>query len=225
VLQTLPCTIDLSREAFPHMQVRVGTLCDVPCRILRVSFTGELSYEISVPANFGASLWQRLYDAGKPFGITPFGVETILLMRTEKGYIHVGGDTDGTTVPDDIGFGTAISRKASDFVGRRSLTLPENVRAERFQLVGLRCVDGAEAFTAGAHLLDDALAGLPRLTSGYLTSAVFSPTLGSHVGIGLLKNGRARLGQTVHVVDAGKQSRAEVVNLSHYDPSGARLNA
>jgi sarcosine oxidase, subunit alpha len=225
VLQTLPCTIDLSREAFPHMQVRVGTLCDVPCRILRVSFTGELSYEISVPADFGASLWQRLYEAGKPFGITPFGVETILLMRTEKGYIHVGGDTDGTTVPDDIGFGAAISRKASDFVGRRSLTLPENVRAERFQLVGLRCVDGAEAFTAGAHLLDDALAGLPRLTSGYLTSAVFSPTLGSHVGIGLLKNGRARLGQTVHVVDAGKQSRAEVVNLSHYDPSGARLNA
>ncbi len=127
-----------------------------------MSFTGELSYEISVPADFGAALWERLSEAGKPFGITPFGVETILMMRTEKGYLHVGGDTDGTTVPDDIGFGTAIARKPTDFIGRRSLTLPENVREDRLQLVGLRCVDGADAFTAGAHLLDDSLASSHR---------------------------------------------------------------
>ena len=225
VLAILPSDIDLSKEAFPHMQVRTGKLCGVPCRILRVSFTGELSYEVSVPADFGASLWELLFAAGQSFGITPFGVETILLMRTEKGYLHIGGDTDGTTVPDDIGFGSAIARKASDFVGRRSLTLPENLRKDRLQLVGLRCVDGADAFNAGAHLLDDPLSQLPQLTSGYLTSAVFSPALGNHVGLGLLKNGRARLGQTIHVVDEGRRSRAEIVNPSHYDASGARLNA
>jgi sarcosine oxidase subunit alpha len=207
------------------MHVRSGTVCGVPCRVLRVSFTGELSYEISVPANAGASLWERLYAAGQDFAVTPFGVETILLMRTEKGYLHVGGDTDGTTVPDDIGFSTALARKSSDFVGRRSLTLPENLRKDRLQLVGLRCLDGADAFTAGAHLLDAPLMQLPQLTSGYLTSAVFSPTLGRHIGLGLLKAGRQRLGETVHVVDAGKQSRAEVVNPVHFDPSGARLNA
>jgi sarcosine oxidase subunit alpha len=224
VLAHLPCDIDLSRKAFPHMQVRSGTLCGLPCRMLRVSFTGELSYEISVPADFGSSLWERLCTVGKPFGMTPFGVETILQMRTEKGYLHIGGDTDGTTVPDDIGFGTAFARKPSDFIGRRSLTLPENLRKDRLQLVGLRCVDGPDAFTAGAHLLDDSLGKLPQRTAGYLTSAVFSTTLGSHVGLGLLRNGRSRLGQTIHVVDGGRQSRAEVVNPTHYDPSGERLN-
>src|SRR4029079_15992403 len=90
VLASLPCDIDLSREAFPHMHVRVGKLCGVPCQALRVRFTGELSYEISVPAHFGASLWERLYAAGQKLGITRFGVETILLMRTEKGYLHIG---------------------------------------------------------------------------------------------------------------------------------------
>lgn len=224
VLRSLPCDIDLSREAFPHMHVRVGTLCGVPCRILRVSFTGELSYEVSVPANFGAALWERLYAAGQPHGITPFGVETILLMRTEKGYLHVGGDTDGTTVPDDIGFGTPVSKKVSDFVGRRSLTLPENLREDRFQLVGLRCKGPPDGFISGAHLLDAPLAQLPQLTSGYLTSAVFSPSLGAHVGIGLLKNGRARLGETIHVIDSGRKSQAEVVSAAHFDPKGERLH-
>ncbi|MEP7248141.1 MAG: glycine cleavage T C-terminal barrel domain-containing protein, partial [Gammaproteobacteria bacterium] len=224
VLSSLPCDIDLTRESFPHMHVRVGTLCGVPCRILRVSFTGELSYEISVPADFGAALWERLYAAGQPFGITPFGVESLLLMRTEKGYLHVGGDTDGTTVPDDIGFGTAVSKKVGDFVGRRSLTLPESTRADRLQLVGLRCVGSSDAFIAGAHLLDTPLAQLPQNTSGYLTSATFSPALSAHVGLGLLRNGRARMGQTVHIIDSGKQSLAEIVNPSHYDAAGARLN-
>src|SRR5206468_2750198 len=91
LLARIPSDIDLSRGAFPHMHARVGRLCGVPCRVLRVSFTGELSYEISVPADFGASLWERLYAAGRDLAITPFGVETILLMRTEKGYLHIGG--------------------------------------------------------------------------------------------------------------------------------------
>ncbi|HZF26247.1 MAG TPA: sarcosine oxidase subunit alpha family protein [Steroidobacteraceae bacterium] len=224
VLGALPSDMDVSREAFPHMQARVGSLCGVPCRILRVSFTGELSYEISVPAEFGSSLWERICAVGQPFGIEPFGVESLLLARTEKGYLHVGADTDGNTVPADVGFGEAVAKKTGDFVGRRSLTLAEHLRPDRLQLVGLRCVGGTEAFNAGAHLLDRKLTRVPQDTAGYLTSACSSPTLEQHVGLGLLRNGRARLGETVYLVDGGKQSSAVVVSPTHYDPSGARLN-
>lgn len=224
VLRSLPCDIDFSRDAFPHMNVRAGKLCGIPCRILRVSFTGELSYEISVPADFGAALWERLYAAGQPCGLVPFGIESLLVARLEKGYLHVGADTDGSTVPDDIGFGAAIAKKTGDFVGRRSLSLVENTRTDRFQLVGLRCKGDAQAFRAGAHLADAKVDKLPQITAGYLTSACLSPTLNVSVGLGLLRNGRARLGQTVHIVDGNLRSEAEVVNPSHYDPTGAHLN-
>jgi len=225
VLAALASDIDVSREAFPHMHVRVGRVCGVTCRILRVSFTGELSYEISVPADCGAALWGALMAAGERFGIAPFGIEALSVLRTEKGYLHVGADTDGTTVPDDVGFGAAVSRKAGDFVGRRSLTLPENTRADRFQLVGLRCIGDPRAFRAGAHLLETALGTPPQRTWGYLTSATFSPTLGAHVGMGLLQGGRSLLGRRVNVFDSGRESPVEVVPPSHYDPSGTRLNA
>jgi sarcosine oxidase subunit alpha len=224
VLASLPCDVDLSRDAFPHLQVRSGTLCGVPCQILRVSFTGELSYEISVPADYGASLWERLYEAGQPFGLVPFGVESLLVARTEKGYLHVGADTDGSTVPDDIGFGKAVANKVGDFVGRRSLSLPENLRLDRLQLVGLRCKGDSQAFNTGAHLTDAKPTQLPAQSAGYLTSACWSPTLNAHVGLGLLRGGRSRLGETVYLVDGQSRSEAEVVNASHYDPVGARLN-
>ena len=224
VLGALPGDVDVSREAFPHMHVRIGSLCEVPCRILRVSFTGELSYEISVPAEFGSSLWERICTVGKQFGIEAFGLESLLLARTEKGYLHVGADTDGNTVPDDIGYGEAVAKKTGDFIGRRSLTLAENRRPDRLQLVGLRCVGSTEAFNAGAHLLDSKLRRVPQDTAGYLTSACSSPTLEQHIGLGLLRNGRARLGETVYLVDSGKQSSAVVVSPAHYDPSGTRLH-
>jgi sarcosine oxidase, subunit alpha len=225
VLASLPSDIDVSREAFPHMHVRVGSLCGVPCWILRVSFTGEISYEISVPAEFGASLWERICTAGQGLGIEPFGVEALLSARAEKGYLHVGADTDGGTVPADVGFGEAIAKKVGDFVGRRSLTLAENCRPDRLQLVGLRCVGSTEAFSAGAHLLDSKLSRVPQDTAGYLTSACSSPSLNEHIGLGLLRNGRARLGETVYLFDQGKQSSAVVVGPAHYDPAGTRPDA
>jgi len=225
VLGALPGDVDVSCEGFPHMRVRVGSLCGVPCRILRVSFTGELSYEINVPADFGAPLWERICAVGQQFGIEPFGVESLLWARIEKGYLHVGADTDGNTVPSDIGFGEVVAKKAGDFVGRRSLTLAENRRPDRLQLIGLRCVGSAEAFSVGAHLLDSKLSHVPKDTAGYLTSACFSPSLKEHIGLGLLRNGRTRLGETVYLFDQGKQSSAVVVGPTHYDPSGTRLDA
>jgi sarcosine oxidase subunit alpha len=224
VLASLPCDIDVSAAAFPHMHVRSGQLCGVPCRILRVSFSGELSYEISVPADVGQSLWERLYAAGQAHGLVPFGIEPLLAMRIEKGYLHVGSETDGTTVPDDIGYGAPVAKKLGDFVGRRSLTMPENLRPDRLQLVGLRCTGDAQPFIAGAHLVEPDTTDRSSPTSGYLTSACNSPMLGQHIGLGMLRNGRARLGATVQVVHNGARTTALVVPPTHYDPGGARIN-
>lgn len=251
LLREMPTNIDLGAASLPHMRIRTGQICGIPCRLLRVSFSGELSYEVSVPADFGASLWEALMRAGQRHGITPFGVESLNALRTEKGYLHVGADTDGSTIPDDVGFGLALSRKVGDFVGRRSLSLPENVRGDRLQLIGLRCLGDPSAFRPGAHLLDHLppepqsvtghagpavipTLGRPlwesglrkrsvRVTSGYLTSAVFSPASGCHIGLGRLRSGRSRLGETIAVYDGGRYCQAKVVDPVHYDPEGRRL--
>jgi sarcosine oxidase subunit alpha len=217
VLAALATDIDLSAEAFGHLRVRSGHLAGQVCRVLRVSFTGELSYEINVPADAADALWRELLEAGRAQGIVPFGIEALMTMRIEKGFLHVGGDTDGTTIPDDVGFGGAVAKKQRDFIGRRSLALPENVRTDRLQLVALRAVDAKRPLVAGAHLID-------ATTAGYVTSACHSPTLGASVGLGLLRRGRARLGERVAVFDDGVESRAEVVAPGIYDPKGSRLH-
>jgi sarcosine oxidase subunit alpha len=226
VLAQLGFSIDLAAERFPHMHVRSGTWRGLPCRILRVSYTGELSYEISVPADYGKALWDQLMSAGAAASITPFGVETLMTLRLEKGYLHVGSDTDGTTMPDDIGFGTQVERKACDFIGRRSLSLPESRRVDRLQFVGLCALDASTTFVAGAHLA--ALGGRvspPVETEGYVTSACASPTLGRPVGLAMLKQGRARLGEVVRIFHAGKCGRAQVVAPVHFDPKNERVHA
>jgi sarcosine oxidase subunit alpha len=224
IVGALGADIDLGRDAFPHMSVRSGRLGGVACRIFRVSFSGELTYEVSVPADHGAALWDALVAAGEPHGAMPLGVEALLVLRTEKGYLHVGADTDGTTVPDDIGFGAAIARKRVDFVGRRSLSLPENLRPDRLQLVGLRCVGPTAPFLAGGHLLEGGRVTPPVESVGYLTSACFSPTLGAHLGLGMLRRGRQRTGEVVTIFEGGATTRAEVVAPTHYDPAGERLH-
>src|SRR6202008_3982323 len=138
LLASLDCDIDLAPPAFGHLRVRAGRLEGHECGILRVSFSGERSYEINVPADAATDLWRKLLAAGRALDIAPFGLEALMTMRIEKGFLHVGRDTDGTTVPDDLGFGGAVSRKTVDFIGRRSLSLPENRRADRLQFVGLR---------------------------------------------------------------------------------------
>jgi sarcosine oxidase subunit alpha len=137
ILTRVPGDVDLSPTAFPHLTVRQGRLLNSPARIYRVSFTGELSYEINVPADVGTALWQRLLSEGADAGLQPVGLDAIMQLRLEKGFLHVGGDTDGTTVPDDVGWGKVASGKTADFIGRRSLTLSENRRSDRLQLVGL----------------------------------------------------------------------------------------
>ena len=212
--------IDLSRGAFPHMHWREGRIAGLPVRVMRVSFTGEASYEIQVAAGAAPALWDRLVDAGAAFGIAPFGIEALMTLRIEKGYIHVGSDSDGTTLPGDLGMADGIARKASDFVGRRSLMRPEALRDDRHQLVGILPDDPHQPLRAGAHVV----AAADGRSEGYVTSACWSPALGRPIGLGMLRRGRARMGERIILVDEGRRRAAHVVAPCFVDPAGANLH-
>jgi sarcosine oxidase subunit alpha len=222
VLERLRPECELTNAAFPHLSMRVTRLLGSPARIYRVSFSGELSYEINVPAHHGAALWSALMEEGRAFGIAPFGVDALLHLRMEKGFVDVGVDTDGTTVPDDIGFGKAAASKQQHYIGKRSLSLPENVRSDRLQFVGLAAV-GATPLPVGGHLR---LPDSAEPTDGWVTSAGLLSSALSPVGLAMLRGGRARMGQVVTVHDGGHMvARARVVAPVFYDPSGTRMHA
>jgi len=208
-------------RALPHMSLREGRFAGVPARLYRVSYSGELGYEINVPARYGASLWSELLKTGADFGVTPYGVETVLLLRLEKGYLHVGTDTDGTTAPADVGWGDVAARRKGDFIGKRSLARPDNLRADRLQLVGLTDADG-DALVAGAHLR---FPGTAEGSDGWVTSAAHSPALGKPIALALLRGGRARMGERVAVHDLDRRCEALVVPTTFLDAEGKRLNA
>jgi sarcosine oxidase subunit alpha len=208
-------------RSMPHMSLREGRFAGAPARLYRVSFSGELGYEINVPACCGAALWTELLKAGADFGVTPYGVETVLLLRLEKGYLHVGVDTDGTTAPADVGWGEAARKRKSDFIGKRSLARSDNQRADRLQLVGLTDADPS-ILTAGAHLR---LPGTAAGSDGWVTSAAHSPALGKTIALALLRGGRARLGEKVALHDLGRTCDATVVSPAFLDPEGKRLHA
>ena len=222
VLERLKPECDLSNEVFPHLGMRVAKLLGRETRIYRVSFSGELNYEINVPADQGPRLWSALLEEGRAFGIEPYGVDALLHLRMEKGFLHVGTDTDGTTVPDDIGFGKPAASKAVHYVGKRSLSLPENVRPDRLQLIGL-AGESAAILPVGSHLR---LPGSHEPTDGWVTSAGPLSTDGRPVAMAMLRAGRSLMNQVVSVHDDGQfVTTAKVVTPLFYDPSGARMNA
>jgi sarcosine oxidase subunit alpha len=223
VLDKLETGIDLSAGAFPHMTAREGKLGDVPVRISRVSFTGELGYEISVPWDRAAALWQKLLALGEAQGITPFGLESLLVMRIEKGLLHVGSDTDGLTLPQDIGFAPIIAKKQEDFIGRRSTMTPEALRPDRRQLVGLLAADERTLLPCGAHVVDVDVSRAPARSQGWVTSSVHSPTLDRTVAMGLVERGHSRIGESVNVIDGTRVLRATIISPGAYDRDGARL--
>lgn len=223
LLQSLSTDMDFSAPAFPHMNFRVGHVAGRAARVQRVSFTGELSYEISVGATEAESLWQEIMHRGAAFGIDAVGVEAWLVLRLEKGFLHVGSDTDGTTNPLDIGLGGVLEKKSGDFIGRRSLLRAHDCSSERRQLIGLEPLDRKDALVAGAHIVRSA-GSLPR-SEGFVTSAAWSPTLARSIGLGLLERGHRRIGETVEVFDQGGLIRAQVVKPAFFDPGGERMNA
>ncbi|MGC4250237.1 MAG: glycine cleavage T C-terminal barrel domain-containing protein, partial [Sphingobium sp.] len=220
VLSAAGTDLPLQAADFPHMTMREGQVAGIAARVFRVSYTGEVSYEINVPASRIGELWQALIQAGEPHGIAPVGIDAWMVLRTEKGYLHVGADTDGTTNPLDVGWGHVLKKK-SDFVGRRSLTRINDQAADRLQLVGLRAMDGPQTLQIGSHLL---LAGKAEGSDGFVTSSSFSPTLGRGVALAMLTGGMSRMGQQVRVITDQGERIAEVCGLAAYDPDGERLN-
>ncbi|QNP68099.1 (2Fe-2S)-binding protein [Streptomyces roseirectus] len=224
VIGQLAPDVDLSTEAFPFMAFRETTLASgIPARICRISFSGELAYEINVSAWYGRAVWEQVHAAGQPHGITPYGTETMHVLRAEKGYIIVGQDTDGTVTPQDAGMGWVVS-KQKDFVGRRSFARPDTRRADRKHLVGLLPADRTTRLPEGTQLLapDADLTAPPVPMLGHVTSSYHSVALGRPFALALVSGGRERHGETLLAPVGEELVPVEVTDFVLYDPEGTR---
>jgi sarcosine oxidase subunit alpha len=177
------------------MSLREAQVGGVPVRVFRISFTGELSYEINIPATYGLWLWELVMEKGEKYGITPYGTEAMHLLRAEKGFIIVGQETDGTVMPLDLGLGSMVKMNG-DFIGRRSLFRPDNMRADRRELVGLLTDDPNVVLMEGAQVIGSEAESEPPVPMlGHVTSSYFSPNLNRSIAMALVKGGRQRMGE------------------------------
>ncbi len=215
--------VDLSNAAVPHMSVAEVTMFGgLPARLYRLSFSGELAYEIGVPADLGPAFMERLMAAGAPFGLAPYGTEALGVLRIEKGH-PAGGELNGQTTAADLGFGRMLSRK-KDFIGRVLAQRPALVDPARQVLVGLRALTPAQELRSGSHLLEPGAAASMENDLGHVTAACWSPHLGHRIGLALLSGGKARIGSRIRVYDPVRNgdSEAEVVHPVFIDPEGTR---
>jgi sarcosine oxidase subunit alpha len=219
VLSAVGTDIDLSLDAFPFMTFRDGEVAGVPARVARVSFTGELSYEVLVDGRRGLEVWKAVIEAGAPFGITPYGTEAMHVLRAEKGFVIVGQDTDGTVTPDDLGMGWIVRKDDSDFVGRRSLRRPDAQREDRKQLVGLLSND---LLPEGAQLVEEDTGRAPMPMIGHVTSSYLSPSLSHPIALAMIERGRSRRGGTVFAPLLERTIEARIGDPIFYDPEGSR---
>jgi sarcosine oxidase, subunit alpha len=227
VLQAAGIDIDISREGCPYLGVREAVVAGIPARIFRVSYTGELSFEINVASRYGLALWEALMTAGAPVGIAPIGTEALHVLRAEKGYIAVGHDTDGTVTPLDLGMRWIIDKTKSDFIGKRGLARSDLARAGRPQLVGLLTEDPALVLPEGSQLVATGPGKLPAPPVpmiGRITSSYFSTTLGRSIALALLDGGLKRMGERVTAVLPDRTVAAIVGKSRFYDLDGERLH-
>jgi sarcosine oxidase subunit alpha len=224
VIAPLVSDIDLSPEAFPHMAVRAGHICGVPTRLFRVSFTGELGFEINVPADYGRAVWEAVYERGKGFDITPYGTETMHVLRAERGFIIVGQETDGTTTPADVGLDGMIAVAKPDFVGSRSLARPDLSLADRKQLIGLLSQESSLVLEEGAQIVLDPNQPVPMKALGHVTSSYWSEACGRSIALALVAGGRALKGSTVHVTTPSGFAAAQITDPVFVDVKGERVH-
>ena len=213
--------LDLDDESFPFMSVRPAHVAGVPARIARVSFTGELSYEVSVPADFGAHVWSALMHAGEKYAVTPYGTESMHVLRAEKGFIIAGQETDGTVSPLDLGLERMVSAR-KDFIGKRSLARADARRADRKQLVGLLVEDGKHVLPEGAQIVAELESSPPMEMIGHVTSSYFSANLGRSIALALIKGGRSRHDEIVYLPLDTRAVAARVTPPEFWDGEGAR---
>ena len=224
LLEPLVEGIDLSAEAFPHMAIREGTICGIKTRLFRVSFTGELGFEINVSTAYGRFVWEQLMAHGAQYDITPYGTEAMHVLRAEKGFIIEGQDTDGTVTPFDAGLDWAVGKKKPDFVGKRSMARPDIVASGRKQLVGLLTDDPNVVLEEGAQIVADPKQPIPMTMIGHVTSSYWSETLGRSIAMALVAGGHDMMGDTLYIPMPGKTHTAKVSGTVFYDPEGARLH-
>ena len=217
--------MDLTAEALPFMQWAEGKIGNFDARVFRISFSGELSYEIAVPASQGRAFWDALLEAGERFGMTTYGTEALHIMRAEKGFIMIGDETDGTVIPQDLGLSWAISKKKDDYIGKRAQERDHMTDPHRWKLVGLETLDGSV-------LPDGAYAAEPgrnengqRITEGRVTSSYYSPTLEKGIAMGLVLRGPDRMGDVLEFpkID-GAVVKARIVDPVFFDPDGEKQN-
>ncbi len=222
VLSRLDLRLKRPIAELDHMEFETGTLGDgVAVRIQRVSYTGELSFELSVPASASRELFEKIWSAGEEFGIAMFGIESLMVLRTEKGYLHVGVDTDGTTNARDVGFGAIVDKQTADFIGARSMRRPSDLAQDRRQLVGLELQNLVGSKLIGGHFVERSTAAMR--SEGFVTSACFSGALEKTVALGLLERGFERYGEAVEIYEDGDFYKATVVKPCFFDPDGSRL--
>lgn len=220
ILTPLVDGLDLASATFPHLSVADCVVAGLPARLFRVSFSGELGYEINVPAPCGRALWAALTAAGVSHGLSLYGTEAMHVLRAEKGFIIVGQETDGTVTPEDAGLAWAVGKAKADFVGKRSLMRPALLDLDRKQLVGLVPADGTTLVEEGAQLVD---AAQPSSSVGHVTSSYRSAAAGHPIALALLRGGRARIGGMIEVHDKRGNTPMRVVAPNFYDLEGSRM--
>ena len=217
--------VDLSSQALPHMSVKLGRICGVPTRLFRMSFTGEMGFEVNVPAAFGRAVWEAIHARVTALGGCAYGTEAMHVLRAEKGYIIVGQDTDGTLTPDEAGVGWAVGKAKADFVGKRGLMRPDLADPNRKQVVGLLTADPAIVLEEGAQITGVAAPAVGEHALGHVTSAYWSENLGRSIALCNLERGRARYGETVFIPMPDRAIAATVVDPVFIDKEGKRLDA
>ena len=224
ILNELIPSLDLTDESFPHMSFKEALIGKIKCRIMRISFTGEHSYEINVQANYGESLWKKCMEAGRKFNITPYGTETMHLLRAEKGFIIVGQDTDGTMTPIDLQMDWIVSKKKYDFIGKRSLYRSDTMRKDRKQLVGLLTDNPREVLEEGAQIVSE-LNQKPVQMLGHVTSSYFSPNLNKSIALAVVRGGKNMMNKKLFIPMEGRSINVKVVDPVFLDKENKRLNA
>ena len=213
--------LNLDNESFPFMSMQETTVANIPAKIYRITFSGELCYEINVPARYGMTLWQAIKDAGHDFRIIPYGTETMHVLRAEKGFIIVGQDTDGSRTPADMNLNWIVSKKKNDFLGKRALTRSDMVRPNRKQLVGLLVGSRKIVIPEGSQITANRKRKPPYKMIGYVSSSYDSPTLKRGIALALVENGLNRMGEKVYIPLAnGKIIKATITDSVFYDKEG-----
>ncbi|WP_417600747.1 sarcosine oxidase subunit alpha family protein [Pararhodobacter oceanensis] len=225
VLEAMGSDMDLSRDGLAFMEWRDGKIADIRARVFRISFSGELSYEVAVPASQGQAFWDAALKAGAEFGIAPYGTEALHVMRAEKGFIMIGDETDGTVIPQDLNLNWAISKKKDDFLGKRGMERVHMVSPDRWKLVGIETLDGSVIEDGSLAPLTGVNENGQRRTQGRITSSYYSPTLGKGIAMALVHNGPERMGEEIAFQGKdGATIMARIVDPVFYDKAGEKQN-